>query len=61
MGARIYQGVSAVLLFLVFGAQYTGFAFADYDTVPDVPKTVRDNPGVYRSHYSYYHARIGGK
>lgn len=61
MGAKIYQGVSGLLLSLVAGAQFTGFCFADYETVPDVPKTVRDNPAVYRSHYTHYYARIGGK
>ena len=62
MGTRIYNAGAGVLLLLLCGAQFTGWALADYDTVPDVPRTVRDNPGVYRSHYGvYYHARYGGK
>jgi len=31
------------------------------DVVKDVPKTVRDNPGAYRSHYAYYSRYTGGK
>ena len=47
--------------FLVFGslvlsafvwASYTGWGFRNYETVSNVPKSVRTNPGVYRSVYS---------
>ena len=40
---------------LVFGlagmAQYRGWSLTSVDEVRDVPRSVRDNPGVYRSHY----------
>ena len=41
--------------------QYFGWCFSDYDKVPDVPNTVRSNPGSYRSHYSSHYVHIGGK
>jgi hypothetical protein len=34
-----------------------GWSWADVDEVKQVPKTVRDNPGSYRSHYSSYRRR----
>jgi hypothetical protein len=52
-------------LFLVYGSLILGlFAFADYrglsltnyDEVKNVPKSIRNNPGAYRSMYQrYYH------
>jgi hypothetical protein len=47
--------------FMVFGAlvlggfaygTYTGASFVQYDEIRDVPKSIRNNPGVYRSVYS---------
>jgi hypothetical protein len=47
--------------FLVFGSvvlasllwtSYTGWSFQNYQTVNNVPRSVRTNPGVYRSVYS---------
>ncbi|HYI96167.1 MAG TPA: hypothetical protein VEX68_21665 [Bryobacteraceae bacterium] len=42
-------------------ASYRGFSFTDVNTVQGVPKSVRDNPGVYRAIYSSYHRYSGGK
>ena len=42
-------------------AEYRGWTFSRVDQVKNVPKTVRDNPGAYRSHYAYYSRYIGGK
>jgi hypothetical protein len=48
--------------FVALGAcQYVGFCFADYDRIPDVPTSVRSNPGSYRSHYSSHYVHITGK
>ncbi|HXY08442.1 MAG TPA: hypothetical protein VEI52_11425 [Terriglobales bacterium] len=56
--------------FLIYGiAVLAGVSFAEYrgwslnrvDEVPNVPKSVRDNPGSYRSVYGYYHHYTGGK
>ena len=42
-------------------ASYRGVSFADVEEVRGVPKSIRDNPGVYRSIYSGYHRYSGGK
>ena len=42
-------------------AEYRGYSFSRVDKVNNVPKTVRDNPGAYRSHYAYYSRYVGGK
>ena len=56
--------------FLIYGiAVLAGVSFSEYrgwslnrvDEVPNVPKSVRDNPGSYRSVYGYYHHYTGGK
>jgi hypothetical protein len=49
-----------VLLGLVV-AQYQGWSLARIDEVKNVPRSVRDNPGSYRSVYSSYHHYTGGK
>jgi hypothetical protein len=56
--------------FLIYGlavlsavsfAEYRGWSLNRVDEVPNVPKSVRDNPGSYRSVYGYYHHYTGGK
>jgi len=56
--------------FLIFGilvlaatamAEYNGWSLTRVNQVENIPKTVRDNPGAYRSTYGYYHRYIGGK
>lgn len=56
--------------FLVYGlavlaavsfAEYRGWSLSRVDQVLNVPKSVRDNPGSYRSVYSSYHHYTGGK
>ncbi|MCX6622446.1 MAG: hypothetical protein NTY38_15545 [Acidobacteria bacterium] len=49
------------LLTLVGVAEYRGFYFASVNEVRDVPRTIRDNPGAYRPHYSGYNRYFGGK
>lgn len=41
---------TAVLL-LLGTAEYRGWSLTSYDEVKGVPKSVRDNPGSYRSSY----------
>jgi hypothetical protein len=57
-------------LFLVYGLSLIGFAgFAHYsgmtlfrpNEVRGVPKSIRDNPGIYRSIYTGYSRYSGGK
>jgi len=57
-------------MFLVYGlavlaavslAEYRGWSLDRVDEVLNVPRSVRDNPGSYRSVYSSYHHYTGGK
>lgn len=41
--------------------EWKGGGFAGVTRLRDVPKSVRDNPGAYRSHYSYIPRYMGGK
>ena len=42
-------------------AEYQGWSLNRVDEVLNVPKSIRDNPGSYRSVYGYYHHYTGGK
>jgi hypothetical protein len=42
-------------------AEYRGWSLNRVDELKNVPKSVRDNPGSYRSVYGYYHHYTGGK
>ena len=57
----IYTLFGAVLLAVTGYTQYRGASFLSYHEVRDVPKSVRDNPGAYRSHYAGFPRYIGGK
>jgi len=50
---------------LVLGASgvtnFLGWGTTSADEVKNVPKSVRDNPGVYRSHYRSLPRYFGGK
>jgi hypothetical protein len=57
-------------LYLIYGAgvmlvlgvaQYQGWSLARVNEVKNVPRSIRDNPGAYRSIYSSYHHYTGGK
>lgn len=52
-GAAVLVGLSI--------AQYQGWSLARVNEVKNVPRSVRDNPGSYRSVYSSYHHYTGGK
>jgi hypothetical protein len=56
-----YLAYGLLLLALVGLAEYRGWSLTSVNEVRNVPKTVRDNPGAYRSHYMYYPRHIGGK
>jgi hypothetical protein len=45
----------------LFLAGYRGWSLDPINEVKNVPKSVRDNPGSYRSVYSSYHHYTGGK
>ena len=57
-------------LYLIFGAtmtgwlaytEWTGAGFDKVTHLQNVPRSVRDNPGAYRAHYSYIPRYTGGK
>ena len=48
-------------LLQAFTAEYRGWSLDTIEEVKNVPKSVRDNPGSYRSVYSGYHHYTGGK
>jgi hypothetical protein len=50
-----------IVLTVVSFAEYRGWSLNRVDQVLNVPRSVRDNPGSYRSVYSSYHHYTGGK
>lgn len=55
--------VKPIAVFAVYGAlvlaslgwaNYRGLSFTSYDEVRNVPKSIRDNPGAYRTVYQRY-------
>ncbi len=46
---------------LLAAGEYRGWSFAQVNEVKNVPRSVRDNPGSYRSVYAFYHHYTGGK
>jgi hypothetical protein len=52
-GRTVYVGYGLLLLALLAGAEYRGWGFSPRREVKNVPRSVRDNPGVYRSSYYY--------
>ena len=58
------------ILYIVYGLMlatgagfynYRGMSMANINELRNVPKSVRDNPGSYRSHYGYHPRYFGGK
>jgi len=58
---KIYLIYGVLVLGMVGVAQYRGWSLDSMNQVKNVPKSVRDNPGSYRSVYSSYHHYTGGK
>jgi hypothetical protein len=58
---NLYLVYGAALLVGLGVAQYQGWSLATVNEVKNVPRSVRDNPGSYRSVYSSYHHYTGGK
>ncbi len=58
MGYKIF---GAMLLSAVGFIEYRGWSPTSYNQLRDVPKSVRDNPGSYRSFYTGPSRYIGGK
>jgi hypothetical protein len=56
-----YLAYGVLVLGLLAAGQYRGYSFSSVNAVKNVPRSVRDNPGSYRSVYSGYHHYTGGK
>jgi len=56
-----YMIYSMLLLTGTTWAEYRGWSMTPVNQVKNIPKTVRDNPGAYRSHYGFYPRYVGGK
>lgn len=61
MFSKPFLVFGSMILALVGTAQYRGWSLNKVNEVKDVPKSIRDNPGAYRSHYGYIPRYIGGK
>ena len=58
---KIYLLYGVAVLGLMATAQFKGWNMSNVNEVKNVPRSVRDNPGSYRSVYSSYHHYTGGK
>ena len=58
---RLFLVYGLVVLVAVAVAEYRGLSLDRVGQVLNVPRSVRDNPGSYRSIYSSYHHYTGGK
>ncbi|HZQ25625.1 MAG TPA: hypothetical protein VFA89_22740 [Terriglobales bacterium] len=57
----LYVLYGMLVLGVLATAEYNGWSLASINEVKNVPRSVRDNPGSYRSVYGYYHHYTGGK
>ena len=58
---RFYSAYALLVSLACVWALWTGWWLLPVDKLDGVPKSVRDNPGSYRSHYSHYSRYYGGK
>jgi len=61
MFRKLYMVYGLIVLAAVAAADYRGWSLNSADEMKNVPKSVRDNPGSYRSVYGSYHHYTGGK
>jgi hypothetical protein len=61
MFAKLYLLYGFMVLGGIATAQYRGMSLDHISQVKNVPRSIRDNPGAYRSIYSSYHHYTGGK
>lgn len=61
MRPRLYLIYGTCVLSLLAVAQYRGWSLLRTNEVRDVPRTVRENPGAYRSSYVGSGRYRGGK
>ena len=58
---RLFQVFGAMILGLFSYADYRGWSPSSYNELKNVPKSIRDNPGSYRSLYRGSPRYFGGK
>jgi hypothetical protein len=58
---NLYILYGVIVLGTLGMAEYRGWSLDSVDEVKNVPRSVRDNPGSYRSVYGYYHHYTVGK
>ena len=56
-----FLGFGLMLLTGLTGMQWYGMGNVNPNELKNVPKTIRDNPGAWRSHYGYSPRYVGGK
>ena len=61
MNNPLFLVYGVVLLGLTGFAEYSGWSMSSVNQQRVVPKSIRDNPGAYRSSYGGYSRYIGGK
>jgi hypothetical protein len=57
----LYTIYGIIVLSVLSVAEYGGWSLASVNELKNVPRSVRDNPGSYRSIYNSYHHYTGGK
>jgi hypothetical protein len=57
----LYLAFGVLLLGFSGMAEHSGWTFSSINENKVAPKTIRDNPGAYRSTYGGYSRYIGGK
>ena len=61
MFRKLYLAYGVLVLGGTGFAQYNGWSLDRINQLKNVPQSVRDNPGSYRSVYGFYHHYTGGK
>ena len=61
MRSPLYLLYSLLTLGSLSFVSWRGVALGGINEVKNVPKSIRENPGVYRSHYSYLPHWFSGK
>ena len=59
--SKLYSLYGLAMAGGLFYSGWTGWTFSSYNEVNNVPRSVRDNPGAYRSHYANSARYFGGK
>lgn len=57
----LYTIYGMIVLGVLSVAEFNGWSLASVNQLKNVPRSVRDNPGSYRSIYNSYHHYTGGK